>query len=151
MIDEPELRGRRLILALLLCAVFILNVPVCSYGTEKTSISGYFKPSIANTGYSYTWHYKIWLDYCPACHSYNCLLINPKGVPESEITCGRCDADFDGCTGIDKGYARQWQLHKYVKKVVKPIVKKDIGLSKRAYFIQHWKTYYNSFWINKNL
>ena len=62
-------------------------------------ISGYFEPSGMYGGHS---GYYDWVDYCPLCHHYNCLLNNPKGTYEGEITCGRCDADYDGTTGADK-------------------------------------------------
>lgn len=35
-----------------------------------------------------------WLDYCPFCHSTNCLKYNPKHTYEGEWTCTHCDADF---------------------------------------------------------
>ena len=38
-----------------------------------------------------------WLDYCPFCHSYNCLKYNPKHTYEGEWTCAHCDADFCNC------------------------------------------------------
>lgn len=38
-----------------------------------------------------------WLDYCPFCHSYNCLKYNPKRTYEGEWTCSKCDADFCNC------------------------------------------------------
>lgn len=38
-----------------------------------------------------------WLDYCPFCHSYNCLVYNPKHTYEGEWTCSKCDADFCNC------------------------------------------------------
>ena len=76
-------------------------------------ISGYFEPSGMYGGHSGYYQY---IDYCPLCHHYNCLLNNPKGTYEGEITCGRCDADYDGTTGYDKsaGGARG-QLERYYK------------------------------------
>jgi hypothetical protein len=38
-----------------------------------------------------------WLDYCPLCHSYNCLKYNPKHTYEGEWTCSKCDADYCNC------------------------------------------------------
>jgi len=38
-----------------------------------------------------------WLDYCPFCHSINCLKYNPKHTYEGEWTCSKCDADFCNC------------------------------------------------------
>lgn len=71
-------------------------------------VSGYFKPSVAS-GLPYQWTFEEWFDYCPACGHYDCLLINPKGVPESELTCSRCGADYCGVTGLDKGGGR-WRV-----------------------------------------
>ena len=61
------------------------------------------------SGYRYTWHYRAWEDYCPACGHHDCLLMNPKGVPESELTCSVCGADYCGVTGWDKG-GKRWRL-----------------------------------------
>ena len=68
---------------------------------ELPTISLWAKPSV-RSGYSYKWHYRTWINYCPNCHHYNCLLVNPKGVPEKELTCGVCDSDFCGVTGKEK-------------------------------------------------
>ena len=65
-------------------------------------ITGYWKPS-AHCNYNYVWHERAWISTCPFCGSHN-LLDNPKGVPEGEITCGNCDADFCGVCGADKMY-----------------------------------------------
>ena len=56
---------------------------------EKTKIpviSMWAKPSVRSR-YSYTWYRFTFIDYCPNCHHYHCLLKNPKGVPEREYTC----------------------------------------------------------------
>ena len=60
------------------------------------------KPSVSHSGYSYKWYITTFVNYCPLCHHYNTLTINPKGVYESELTCSYCDADYDGVTGRDK-------------------------------------------------
>ena len=57
---------------------------VTAYGWNSCS-KGWFK-----TG-------GTWLDYCPFCHSYNCLEYNPKHTYEGEWTCSKCDADFCNC------------------------------------------------------
>ena len=59
------------------------------------------KPSV-RSNYAYRWYTMTWIDYCPNCHHYNCLLINPKCVPERELTCKICDSDFCGVTGKEK-------------------------------------------------
>jgi hypothetical protein len=37
------------------------------------------------------------LNYCPICHSYGCLIYNPKHTYEGEWTCSKCDADYCIC------------------------------------------------------
>ena len=65
------------------------------------TISMWAKPSV-RCGYPYKWYYRTFINYCPNCHHYNCLLKNPKIVPENEYTCGVCDSDFDGVVGKEK-------------------------------------------------
>lgn len=78
-------------------------------GANAATVEGYFHPGGAYGGHS---GYYTWIDYCPMCHHHDCLLINPKGTYEGEITCAVCDADYDGCTGADKngGGARAWLI-----------------------------------------
>lgn len=73
-------------------------------------VSGYFKPSVAS-GLPYHWTFEEWLDYCPACGHHGVLQVNPKGTYEGELTCMRCDADYCGVTGLDKGGGR-WRLRR---------------------------------------
>ena len=65
------------------------------------TIGMYAKPS-CGCRYSYTWHYREFVNYCPNCHHYGTLRKNPKGVPEREYTCCRCSSDFCGCCGKEK-------------------------------------------------
>lgn len=74
-------------------------------------ISMWAKPSV-RSGYAYKWYYRSWINYCPNCHHYNTLLKNPKGVPEREYTCKRCDSDFCAVTGKEK---YSWS-HKYLRR-----------------------------------
>lgn len=67
--------------------------------SSASSIGGYFIPGGMYGGES---GYHYWENYCPLCHHYGCLEVNPKGTHEGEITCSRCDADYDGCSGYDK-------------------------------------------------
>ena len=69
-----------------------VNVPI---------IGMYAKPS-CGCRYSYRWHYRRFVNYCPNCHHYNTLRKNPKGVPEREFTCARCSSDFCGVCGKEK-------------------------------------------------
>jgi len=73
------------------------------YKVERVepTISMWAKPSV-KCGYPYKWYYRTFIDYCPNCGHYNCLLKNPKGVPENEYTCAICDSDFDGVVGKEK-------------------------------------------------
>jgi hypothetical protein len=63
-------------------------------------ISGYFKPNTKRL--KYKWYFKKWINYCPGCHTYGTLRVNPKHVPESELTCKKCDMDYDGVRGREK-------------------------------------------------
>ena len=64
-------------------------------------IGMYAKPS-CGCRYSYTWHYREFINYCPNCGHYGTLRKNPKGVPEREYTCQKCSSDFCGCCGKEK-------------------------------------------------
>lgn len=73
-------------------------------------ISGWFKPSgPGSSNYEYKWYYRYWVNECPVCHTHT-LDYNPKGVPEAELTCLKCSADFDGVTGVEKQYNPRWRL-----------------------------------------
>lgn len=50
---------------------------------------------------SYTWRKRTYINHCPNCKHYGTLRINPKRVPERELTCSRCSSDFCIC-GHDK-------------------------------------------------
>lgn len=115
--DDPHLR-RLLVLSIIIIfclgSVAAAQTPVVEQKKvvkkpkKHNVISGYFKPSIKGTGYSYRWHYKTWINKCAYCGHK--LLNNPKGVPERELTCSHCDADFDGCSGIVKNGKRNKRL-----------------------------------------
>ena len=53
-------------------------------------------------GYAYKLTQHTWKNYCPLCKAKGKLTFNPKGVPEGEITCSACDADYCGTSGKDK-------------------------------------------------
>jgi len=89
-------------------------VPSSSAGT----VEGYFIPGGMYGGYS---GYYVWEDYCPNCDHVNCLLVNPKGTYEGEITCAICDSDYDGTTGADKHANGAWgYLIEYVEPEPEP-------------------------------
>ena len=61
------------------------------------------KPSCGcNNGYY--WHKRSFIDYCPHCNHYNCLVNKHKWQSryEQELTCKICDSDFCGVCGKTK-------------------------------------------------
>ena len=61
------------------------------------------KPSCGcNNGYY--WHKRSFINYCPHCHHYNCLVNKHKWQSryEQELTCKFCDSDFCGVCGKTK-------------------------------------------------
>lgn len=79
-----------------MAALLVGALPV---SVASSTIGGYFLPGGMYGGEAGN-HY--WENYCPLCHHYGCLEVNPKGTYEGEITCSYCDADYDGCSGYDK-------------------------------------------------
>lgn len=79
-------------------------------GSGGDTITVRAKPSCACHCGSYQWYTRTWKNYCPHCGRTGSLRINPKKVPEVEITCGDghspwsdgCDADYCGVCGGDK-------------------------------------------------
>jgi len=70
------------------------------FASDKTTVTTYAYPSKA--GYSYKLTKKTWKNKCPFCGGK--LKWNPKNVPEGELTCSKCDADFCAVSGKDKAY-----------------------------------------------
>ena len=64
--------------------------------TGKPSTQGSMPP------YSYRNYTKKWANFCPICNSYGYMKDNPKGVAEHELTCTKCDSDWDVVTGKNK-------------------------------------------------
>lgn len=61
------------------------------------------KPS-CGCRYSYTWHTRTFVNYCPYCKRYG-TLTNLHKFParfEQEISCKRCSSDWCGCCGKEK-------------------------------------------------
>lgn len=86
-----------------------------STGTTGTTTDGVKTASVDGKSGTVTVNYKhsgvmpaqasgnhTWVNKCPFCGGS--LLCNPKKTAEGELTCGKCDADFDGNTGYDKTY-----------------------------------------------
>ena len=61
------------------------------------------KPS-CGCNHKYTWHKRSFVNYCPHCHHYNCLVNKHKWQSryEQELTCKICDSDFCGVCGKTK-------------------------------------------------
>lgn len=68
------------------------------FASDKTTVTTYAYPS--KSGYSYKLTKKTWKNKCPFCGAK--LKFNPKKVPEGELTCSKCDADFCCVSGKDK-------------------------------------------------
>jgi hypothetical protein len=63
----------------------------------------------SKTGYDYTPSTHSYLDYCPLCNNYKVLIYHTgefKGtyVPEGELSCISCGADYDIVSGQDKAH-----------------------------------------------
>lgn len=80
-------------------AIVVLLLGALPLSNASSTIGGYFVPGGMYGGES---GYHYWENYCPLCHTYGSLEVNPKGTYEGEITCSACDADYDGCSGYDK-------------------------------------------------
>ena len=67
------------------------------------TISMWAKPSCGCRN-NYRWHYRTFVNYCPHCHHYNCLVNKHKWQSryEQELTCKYCDSDFCGVCGKTK-------------------------------------------------
>ena len=68
---------------------------------DISTITVYGKPSCSRGCGGYYWYKSTFINKCPFCGSSN-LCDNLKGVPEKEVTCKRCDADFCSVCGGDK-------------------------------------------------
>lgn len=81
---------------------YVINSYCVATNTTK-SICGKFKPSCTicyKNKTPYKWYYKCWVNKCPFCGGT--LRYNPKKVPEAELTCSKCSADFCGVDGYEK-------------------------------------------------
>ena len=83
------------------------------YTAKQKTITITSKPS-CGCGYGYYWHTFTYVNYCPNCHHYNCLVNKHKWAAryEQELTCKICDCDWCGCCGKMK---YSWS-HLYLKK-----------------------------------
>ena len=74
----------------------------------KQYVEAWAYPSKA--GLPYRLNHKVFKNYCPLCKRSGTLKWNPKHVPEGEITCGACDADYCAVSGKDKAYKVRGKL-----------------------------------------
>ena len=68
------------------------------------------KPS-CGCRYSYTWHKRTFVNYCPYCHRYGVLtnLHKHQARFEQEISCSKCRSDWCGVCGKEKmGYSKKY-------------------------------------------
>ena len=81
----------------------IENYNVVSVKPKYPIVTITAKPS-CGCKHSYTWHKRSFVDYCPHCHHYNCLVNKHKWQSryEQELTCKICDSDFCGVCGKTK-------------------------------------------------
>ena len=81
--------------------------------TEKRSVKEKVKkfPTVTITSkpscgcnHKYKWHTRTYVNYCPNCGHYGCLVNKHKWTArhEQELTCSICDSDFCGCCGKEK-------------------------------------------------
>jgi len=95
-----------LVAVVIIVLLAIVGVTQAQYGSE-VSISDdniihiMAKPSVSSN-LPYKWFNTTFENKCAFCGEK--LLVNPKEVPESELTCSYCDADFCGVSGKDKEY-----------------------------------------------
>ena len=111
----------------------------CGLSPDKKQVVAVAQPSASKSdankyNVSYNNNYKtIFKNKCPHCgkatlryddgKKNGCITNhghhgNKKEVPEGEITCHNCDADYDGVTGLEKNYGHSTRLT-MIKKPVK--------------------------------
>jgi hypothetical protein len=102
---EPHLKYNYL---MLIISCLIISVPVSNassvapYNVEVTH-DYVTATAVCSCGLnSYTYHTGTFKNYCPQCHSYGTLIFNPKGVPEGEWTCKKCNSDYCAADGMEK-------------------------------------------------
>lgn len=94
--------------SMLMLASLIVLLPAASAASESAKdvqLTGQFVKATAlcscgSNGYNYITG--VFENYCPKCHSYGTLTFNPKGTPEGEWTCSKCDTDYCAADGKEK-------------------------------------------------
>jgi phage terminase large subunit GpA-like protein len=105
---------------MMLSTLSMIMVPVAyatSVGAKDVVVnSEYVKAtamcSCGSNGYD---HYitGTFVNYCPHCHSYETLEFNPKGTPEGEWTCSKCNSDYCAADGKEKIDGSKYCLTQY--------------------------------------
>lgn len=88
-------------LSLLFIIVLLLSFIIIDVSNSESLINIDAKPSCGCNN-NYVWTSSTFVNHCPNCNSYDCLLDNPKGVYEHELTCKYCDSDFCAVCGKEK-------------------------------------------------
>lgn len=103
---------------LMVTSLFVL-LPVASASSvsaKDVQVTGQFVKATAlcscgTNGYHYMTG--TFENYCPKCHSHGTLTFNPKGTPEGEWTCSKCDTDYCAADGKEKISGSNYRLVTY--------------------------------------
>lgn len=107
----------------------------------KSTITIKAKPSCSYHCGSNKWYTTKFIDKCPFCG--NKLSINPKRVPESELTCNHCSADFCGVCGREKRKPFRKRLTKVSKSTKKTKVTYKTTKHTKKVTEKGWTKVYN--------
>ena len=111
MEDVVESSGKAVALGLIFLMATVttnsVTAPIVEPETMENTITVTGLPSKA--GYDYVYSTHTYVDYCPLCGAKDSLIYHTgwyKGtyVPEGELSCTRCGADYCCVTGLDKSY-----------------------------------------------
>jgi hypothetical protein len=108
---EPNQSFINLIL-IFICMSMILPVSAESVGAKNvvttqdyvkaTAICSCGENNYSSGNSNYIYHTATFVNYCPRCKNYGTLKYNPKGVPEGEWTCSKCNSDYCAADGREK-------------------------------------------------
>ena len=104
----------------MLLASLIILLPVASassVGAKDVEVTNQFVKATAmcSCGLNGYDHYitASFVNYCPHCNSYGTLKFNPKGTPEGEWTCSKCNSDYCAASGKEKISGSKYFLKPY--------------------------------------
>jgi hypothetical protein len=89
------------------------NVVVTHDYVKATAICSCGENNYSSGNDNYIYHNASFENYCPRCHSYGTLKFNPKGVPEGEWTCSKCNSDYCAADGREKITGSHYSLTPY--------------------------------------